>query len=76
MEIEIAGHTDDVGSEAYNQKLSENRAQSVATYIIEHGIDTSRLNAVGYGESRPIAFNSDEEGRQKNRRVEFKVLKK
>jgi len=76
MEIEIAGHTDNVGSEAFNQKLSENRAKSVETYIVEHGINESRLKAVGYGESRPIAFNSDDEGRQKNRRVEFEVLKK
>jgi len=76
MEIEIAGHTDNVGSETFNQKLSENRAKSVEAYIVEHGINESRLKAVGYGESRPIAFNSDDEGRQKNRRVEFEVLKK
>jgi outer membrane protein OmpA-like peptidoglycan-associated protein len=76
MEIEIAGHTDDVGSDLTNQRLSEARAQSVASYIIEHGINTQRLVVHGYGESRPIAFNTDEDGRQKNRRVEFKVLKK
>ena len=76
MEIEIAGHTDNVGSNITNQRLSEARAQSVADYIVEHGIDTGRLIVHGYGESRPIAFNNDAEGRQKNRRVEFKVLKK
>ncbi len=76
MEIEIAGHTDNIGSEKTNQILSQKRAQSVADYIISHGIDSARLKVVGYGESRPIAFNTDEEGRAKNRRVEFKVLKK
>ena len=76
MEIEIAGHTDNIGSEKTNQILSQKRAQSVADYIILHGIDAARLKVIGYGESRPIAFNTDEEGRAKNRRVEFKVLKK
>ncbi len=76
MEIEIGGHTDDVGSEAYNQKLSQARAQSVATYLIGKGISTDRLKVVGYGELQPISFNNDDEGRQTNRRVEFKVLKK
>jgi len=76
MEIEIGGHTDDVGSEAYNQKLSQARAQSVADYLIEKGIATERLQVVGYGELQPISFNNNEEGRQTNRRVEFKVLKK
>ncbi len=76
LELEIAGHTDNVGSDETNQKLSQARAQSVVTYIVEHGIDQSRLIAKGYGESRPIAFNNTEEGRAMNRRVEFKVLKK
>ena len=76
MEIEIGGHTDDVGSETYNQKLSQARAQSVADYLIGKGIATARLKVVGYGELQPISFNNDEEGRQTNRRVEFKVLKK
>jgi outer membrane protein OmpA-like peptidoglycan-associated protein len=74
--IEIAGHTDDVGSEETNQKLSQKRAQSVTDYIISKGIDPKRLTTMGYGESRPVAFNSDEEGRAMNRRVEFKILKK
>ena len=76
MEIEISGHTDNVGAEDYNQKLSQERAQSVADYLIGKGIESTRLKAIGYGEGRPIAFNGDEEGRQTNRRVEFKVLKK
>ena len=76
LELEIAGHTDNVGSDATNLKLSQARAQSVVNYLVEHGIDKSRLIAKGYGESRPIAFNNTEEGRAMNRRVEFKVLKK
>ncbi len=74
--IEIGGHTDDVGSDVTNQKLSEKRAQSVATYLISKGLDTKRVTVVGYGESRPVAFNTDEEGRAMNRRVEFKIMKK
>ncbi|MCD6366049.1 MAG: OmpA family protein [Bacteroidales bacterium] len=76
LELEIAGHTDNVGSDATNQKLSQARAQSVVNYLTSHGVPTSRLIAKGYGESRPVAFNNTEEGRAMNRRVEFKVLKK
>ncbi len=68
---EIGGHTDNIASNAYNQKLSEKRANSVRQYIIDKfGIDGSRLTAKGYGENKPIASNDTEEGRQKNRRVE------
>jgi OOP family OmpA-OmpF porin len=67
----IEGHTDNVDTAEYNQKLSESRANSVRQYIIDKfGIDSSRLTAAGYGLSRPIASNDTEEGRQKNRRVE------
>jgi OOP family OmpA-OmpF porin len=67
----IEGHTDNVASAAYNQKLSEKRANSVRQYIIDKfGIDGSRLTAIGYGMTKPIASNDTEEGRQKNRRVE------
>lgn len=76
IEIEIGGHTDNVGSDVTNQKLSDARANSVKEYLVKSGIDEKRLKAIGYGESRPIAFNTDEEGRQMNRRVEFKILKK
>lgn len=76
IEIEIGGHTDDIGSEKTNQILSEKRARAVADYLISKGVDPKRMIVVGYGESRPIAFNTDEEGRAMNRRVEFKVLKK
>jgi outer membrane protein OmpA-like peptidoglycan-associated protein len=75
LEIEIAGHTDNISTDEYNQKLSQARAESVANYIISKGIESNRVTAVGYGESRPVAFNNDEEGRAQNRRVEFKVLK-
>ncbi|NSW44628.1 MAG: OmpA family protein [Bacteroidales bacterium] len=76
IEIEIGGHTDDIGSDVTNQKLSEKRARAVADYLISKGVDAKRMTVVGYGESRPIAFNTDEEGRAMNRRVEFKVMKK
>ena len=68
------GNTDSVGSDAYNQKLSERRANSVRTYLTNKGINPSLLDSVGYGESRPVATNDTAEGRAKNRRVEFKVV--
>jgi len=74
--VEIAGHTDSDGRNETNKKLSEKRARAVADYLILNGIDTDRLKVVGYGEDRPIAFNSTPEGKQKNRRVEFTILKK
>jgi outer membrane protein OmpA-like peptidoglycan-associated protein len=61
-------------SKAYNQRLSQRRAQSVVNYLIKKGISKTRLVAIGYGEEKPIATNDTEEGRQKNRRTEFKVL--
>lgn len=74
--VEIQGHTDNVGSDAHNQKLSERRAQAVANYFIsQHGIDTKRLRVKGFGESKPIASNETEEGRALNRRVEFVVIR-
>ncbi|WP_352890968.1 OmpA family protein [Sinimarinibacterium thermocellulolyticum] len=74
--IEVAGHTDDKGSESYNQSLSERRARSVVSYLVSRGIPQSRLTAVGYGESQPIADNQTEEGRERNRRVELKILRR
>jgi len=76
IEIEIGGHTDNVGSDITNQKLSDARANSVKDYLVKSGIEEKRIKAIGYGESRPVAFNTDEEGRQMNRRVEFKIMKK
>ncbi len=76
VEIEIAGHTDNIGNNEYNQKLSENRANAVANYLFSKGISKDRITVIGYGETLPIDTNETEEGRQKNRRVEFKILKK
>ncbi|NLC71456.1 MAG: OmpA family protein [Desulfuromonadaceae bacterium] len=68
----LAGHTDSIGSDAYNQKLSERRANAVRNYLIQNfNIDSKKLVAKGYGESKPIATNDTEAGRQKNRRVEI-----
>jgi len=74
IKIEISGHTDNIGSAAYNQKLSESRAKAVVDYLIEHGIERYRLSYMGYGFEKPIAPNDTEEGRQLNRRVEFKII--
>jgi outer membrane protein OmpA-like peptidoglycan-associated protein len=71
--IEISGHTDATGKEAHNLKLSENRADAVAEYIVDNGIATSRVTFNGYGSSRPIAPNDTDEGRRKNRRVEILI---
>ncbi len=75
MEIELSGHTDNVGSDSYNQRLSESRAKAVVNYLVEHGIDVERLKFTGYGEAQPIASNETEEGKGKNRRTEFQVTK-
>lgn len=71
--IVVAGHTDSVGSEAYNDRLSDRRASAVAGYLEDYGVRGSRIDAVGYGESRPKASNSTASGRQQNRRVELYV---
>lgn len=80
MVVEIGAHTDNVGSDDYNQKLSEARAKAVVDYLISKGISAERLQSKGYGETMPIAENridgkDNPEGRAKNRRTEFKVLK-
>ncbi|MEO0086144.1 MAG: OmpA family protein [candidate division WOR-3 bacterium] len=75
IRVEIQGHTDEIGTDAYNQRLSERRAASVVKYLVEnYGIAANRLTSVGFGRSRPKADNSTEEGRAQNRRVEFMVL--
>ncbi len=74
--IQISGHTDNLGTEAYNQKLSEDRARAVYTYIISKNISDDRVSSVGFGESRPLASNDTEEGRALNRRVEFVIISK
>ncbi len=72
--IEVAGHTDSTGSAEYNKKLSWQRAQSVANYLIDQGVDPQRIITVGHGEERPIASNKTAEGRQQNRRVELTLI--
>ena len=74
--IEISGHTDNVGAPAYNQSLSEKRAQSVMSYLISKEIDPKRLSSKGFGLTKPIAPNTDEDGKAMNRRVEMKILAK
>ncbi len=72
-EILIEGHTDDKGTESYNQKLSERRAGSVASSLIASGVASKRITQVGYGETQPIADNSTDAGRSQNRRVEVAI---
>ncbi len=74
VSIEISGHTDNIGSSDHNQKLSENRAKAVYDYLINEGIDESRLKYAGYGDTYPIASNDSKKGRAKNRRTEFKII--
>ncbi|MCX6233537.1 MAG: OmpA family protein [Bacteroidetes bacterium] len=76
MKIEIAGHTDNIGSDEYNRVLSEDRAIAVRNYLTENNLAPSRIISKGYGESKPMATNDTEEGRQLNRRVEFTILEK
>ncbi len=75
MSLLIEGHTDSVGSDAYNLKLSKQRAASARAYLLENGIEGSRIESVGFGESQPVASNKTVDGRAENRRVEFKVTK-
>jgi len=71
--IRVEGHTDSVGSDAYNMDLSTRRANAVKTLLVQRGVADSRIEVVGYGETMPIATNDTEAGRQKNRRVEIKI---
>ena len=78
LEVVIAiGHADSIGTDAYNQKLSERRAQAVKDYLVSKGIPASKITTIGKGESQPVATNKTAEGRQKNRRVdiEFKGVR-
>lgn len=76
VNVQVEGHTDSVGSEQYNLRLSERRAQAVVDYLVRQGIDLTRLNPIGMGESHPIASNETQGGRYENRRVEFEVIAK
>ena len=73
LNVVIEGHTDSVGTAAYNKKLSQRRAEAIKKYMVESGIDANRLKAQGFGEDKPIASNKTKEGRQQNRRVEAAV---
>jgi OmpA-OmpF porin, OOP family len=74
MTIEIAGHTDNIGDSAYNKKLSQSRAEAVRDYLIKKGVAASRISAKGYGDDEPVASNDNEDGRQKNRRTEVRII--
>ncbi|MEO8772244.1 MAG: OmpA family protein [Ferruginibacter sp.] len=76
MEIELSAHTDNIGSYSKNLALSIDRAKSVKEYLLSKGIAANRITSKGYGETKPIASNKTPEGRQQNRRVEFKILRK
>jgi OOP family OmpA-OmpF porin len=74
--VQIEGHTDAVASKRHNLKLSQDRVASVKAYLLSKGVDPKRLTTKAFGETKPIASNKTEEGRAKNRRVDFRVLKK
>ena len=71
LKLEVQGHTDNVGNDAYNQTLSEARAKAVVTWLTQHGVAADRLTAKGYGKTKPVADNGSDEGGAKNRRVEI-----
>ena len=75
VDVAVDGHTDARGTDEYNQRLSERRAQAVADYLARLGVAASRLRPEGFGESRPVADNDTEEGRAQNRRVELNVIR-
>jgi outer membrane protein OmpA-like peptidoglycan-associated protein len=71
--VSLSGHTDSIGTEAYNLKLSDRRWMSVRDYVVKKGVESDRVSGQGFGESKPIADNETAAGRAKNRRVEIKV---
>jgi outer membrane protein OmpA-like peptidoglycan-associated protein len=73
LQVQVEGHTDSVGSEDYNQQLSERRADSVRTYLVRQGIAPGAVGTAGYGESQPVVSNNTPAGRQQNRRVELVI---
>ena len=74
LKIEISGHTDNVGSESFNELLSKRRADAVVNFLVAKGVDKKRLSAKGYGQSRPVGSNYTDEGRAQNRRTEFEII--
>jgi OOP family OmpA-OmpF porin len=75
VNVEIQGHTDNTGSDEYNQGLSQRRADAVKAYFVDKGIAEGRLSTMGYGESQPVASNDTVEGRFQNRRVQLKIIR-
>jgi outer membrane protein OmpA-like peptidoglycan-associated protein len=74
--IRIEGHTDSDGADKYNKKLSQKRADAVKAFLVQAGITEDRMEAVGYGEEKPIASNDTDEGKEQNRRVEFNIIER
>jgi len=74
VKVEVQAHSDNIGSDQYNKELSQQRAESVVSFLTDHGVDADRMSALGYGEEKPVADNETEAGRTENRRVEF-ILK-
>jgi len=74
VRVEIQGHTDSVGTSGYNQKLSERRAKAIEKYLLNNGIESTRLTSIGYGEAKPADTNATKQGRSNNRRVELKPI--
>ena len=74
LKVEISGHTDSIGTNEANRKLSQERAEAVREYLSTHSIHVSRVTAKGYGATKPVAPNDTEEGRQRNRRTEFRII--
>jgi outer membrane protein OmpA-like peptidoglycan-associated protein len=72
--VEIGGHTDNIGEEGANHRLSQRRADAIKAYLVKKGIDENRILAKGYGEKEPLASNDTEAGRAKNRRTEVKII--
>jgi outer membrane protein OmpA-like peptidoglycan-associated protein len=75
VKFDVEGHTDGVGTKVFNQRLSEQRAQSVVDYLATKGTSAARIQSAGYGDTRPAAPNNNEANRAKNRRIEFRVKK-
>ncbi|MFT5434343.1 MAG: OOP family OmpA-OmpF porin [Myxococcota bacterium] len=75
VRVRISGHTDNRGADDKNMTLSRERARSVAAYLAQRGIDTKRMAAVGFGETKPIGPNTSKQGRAMNRRIEFEVIR-
>jgi outer membrane protein OmpA-like peptidoglycan-associated protein len=74
VKVAVDGHTDSTGSTTANQTLSEARAKAVVDYLVAHGVAQSRITSTGFGGAKPVASNATEEGRAKNRRIEFRVV--